>query len=62
VGEEGREIYRAKLWTCQTAPAGGRWKSVDIGWPFLVFPLGIGPRSEYEIFSLIYTLQFLYRT
>jgi hypothetical protein len=33
----GAAIYRAELWTCQTTPAGGRWKSVDIGRPFLVF-------------------------
>jgi hypothetical protein len=40
--------------------AGG--KVSTLGGHFWHFPLGIGPQSEYEIFSLIYTLQFLYRT
>jgi hypothetical protein len=31
----GATIYRAELCTCQTAPAAGRWKCVDIGRPFL---------------------------
>jgi hypothetical protein len=30
-------IYRAKLWTCQTAPAGGRCYSDDLGWRVLAF-------------------------
>jgi hypothetical protein len=34
---QGAAIYRAKLWTCHTTLAGGRCKSVDIGWPFLAF-------------------------
>jgi hypothetical protein len=33
----GAAIFRAELCTYQTAPAGGRWKSVDIGRPFLAF-------------------------
>jgi hypothetical protein len=37
---EGRgwaAIYRAKLWTCQTAPAGGRCCSDDLGRRVLAF-------------------------
>ena len=37
---EGRgwaAIYRAKLWTCQTAPAGGRCYSDDLGRRVLAF-------------------------
>jgi hypothetical protein len=37
---EGREwaaIYRAKLWTCQTAPAGGRCYCDDLGRRVLAF-------------------------
>jgi hypothetical protein len=30
-------IYRAKLWTCQTALAGGRCDSANIGRPFSSF-------------------------
>jgi hypothetical protein len=30
-------IYRAKLWTCQTAPAGGRCDSDDLGCRILTF-------------------------
>jgi hypothetical protein len=40
-GGEGRgqvlPFIEQELWTCHTAPAGGRSKSVDIGRPFLVF-------------------------
>jgi hypothetical protein len=32
-------IYRAKLWTCQTAPAGARCDSANIGRPFLSFSI-----------------------
>ncbi|AQK60699.1 hypothetical protein ZEAMMB73_Zm00001d053914 [Zea mays] len=33
----GAAIYRAKLWTCQTAPAGGRCCSDDLGRRVLAF-------------------------
>jgi hypothetical protein len=42
VGEgEGRgkvlPLIEQELWTCQTTPTGGRWKSVDIWRPILAF-------------------------
>jgi hypothetical protein len=33
----GAAIYRAQLWICQTAPAGGRWWQSDFGRPFSSF-------------------------
>jgi hypothetical protein len=65
VGEEGREhvLPIIELSSGHVSEhqqvAGG--KVSTLGSRFWHFPLGIGPRSEYEIFSLIYTLQFLYR-
>jgi hypothetical protein len=59
VGEKGGQVLpfiEQELWTCHTAPAGGRCKIVDIRWPFLSFLFGIGHWSVYEIVSLIYTL------
>jgi hypothetical protein len=36
-GRAGAAIYRVKLWTCQTAPTGGRCCSDDLGRRVLAF-------------------------
>jgi hypothetical protein len=55
-------IYRAKLSTCETAPAGGSDGSATLCVVFCPLLLVFGSWSLNEISSLIYTLQCLYIT
>jgi hypothetical protein len=66
VGEEAREqvlpfIELSSRHVRQHQQVVGGKVSI-LGGHFWHFPLRIKPWSEYKIFSLIYTLQFLYRT
>jgi hypothetical protein len=61
----GAAIYRAELWTCQTAVSSGRCDRLTVptlGDSFRPFLFGFEPGSLQKICSLMYTLQILHKT